>query len=147
MKTPRLYSEFADWWPLLSSPEDYEEEAAIYYRLMTEACAQSPRSLLELGSGGGNNAYHLSALFDQVTLVDLSDGMLNVSRKLNPACEHIVGDMRNIRLGRDFDCVFIHDAVVYMISEDELRQTMQTAFVHCREGGVALFCPDHLKEN
>jgi quinol monooxygenase YgiN len=25
----------------------------------------------------------------------------------------------------------------------ELRQTMGTAFVHCKPGGVALFVPDH----
>lgn len=26
--TPRLYTEFASWWPLLSDPSEYVEEAA-----------------------------------------------------------------------------------------------------------------------
>ena len=35
-----------------------------------------------------------------MTLVDLSEGMLEVSRRLNPECDHVRGDMRTIRLGR-----------------------------------------------
>ncbi|MEA2702730.1 MAG: hypothetical protein QOD63_675, partial [Actinomycetota bacterium] len=68
--------------------------------------------MLELGSGGGHNAVHLVADF-AMTLVDLSDQMLDVSRRLNPGCEHVVGDMRTVRLGRSFDAVFVHDAVDY----------------------------------
>ena len=49
-------------------------------------------------------------------------------------------------LGRTFDCVFVHDAVTYMLSERDLRQAMETAFVHCNPGGATLFCPDYLRE-
>ena len=55
--------------------------------------------------------------------------------------------MRSVRLGRIFDCVFVHDAVGYMTSESDLRRAMETAFVHCRPGGAALFAPDHVREN
>ena len=40
--------------------------------------------------------------------------MLELSRTLNPDCEHLEGDMRTLRLGRTFDAVLIHDAVMYM---------------------------------
>ncbi len=56
---PKLYAEFASWWPLLSSPDDYIEEAAFYQRELVGACEHTPHTLLELGSGGGNNASHL----------------------------------------------------------------------------------------
>lgn len=82
-----------------------------------------------------------------MVLVDLSPGMLAVSRRLNPECEHVEGDMRTIRLGRQFDCVFIHDAIVYMTTEADLRRAIETAFVHCEPGGAALFAPDHVREN
>jgi hypothetical protein len=82
----------------------------------------------------------------QMTLVDVSPGMLAVSRDLNPECEHVQGDMRTVRLGREFDRVFIHDAIVYMTNVSDLRKAIETAFVHCRPGGAALFAPDHLKE-
>jgi ubiquinone/menaquinone biosynthesis C-methylase UbiE len=142
---PKLYAELASWWPLLSAPADYAHEAAFFWQVLGEACENSPRTVLELGSGGGNNASHLKAHF-QMTLVDRSAGMLAVSRELNPECEHIQGDMRTVRLGRTFDAVFVHDAVVYMTAEDDLRKAMDTAYVHCRVGGAALFVPDHTRE-
>jgi len=73
--------------------------------------------------------------------------MLALSRRLNPECEHIVGDMRTVRLGRSFDAVLVHDAVQYLTTEDDLRQTMETAFVHCRPGAAVLFAPDFTRES
>jgi SAM-dependent methyltransferase len=140
-----MYEELAAWWPLLSPPSHYAEEAAVYQRILLAACERPPRTLLELGSGGGNNASHLKARFELV-LVDRSPEMLAVSRALNPECEHALGDMRTVRLGRSFDAVFVHDAVCYMASEGDLRSAMETAFVHCRPGGAALFVPDEVRE-
>ena len=145
MQEPRLYHEFADWWPLLSVPEEYEEEAAEYARLILEAVQGETRQVLELGSGGGNNASHLKASF-ALTLVDRSPGMLEVSRRLNPECEHVEGDMRSVRLGRTFDAVFVHDAIAYITTEEDLQAVFETAFEHCRPGGVALFVPDSVRE-
>ena len=141
-----MYDDLAAWWPLLSPPSDYEEEAAFYARTIEAALGTSPRTVLELGSGGGNNASFLKSR-SQMTLVDLSPRMLAVSRALNPECEHVEGDMRTVRLGRTFDAVFVHDAICYMATERDLRMAMQTAFVHCRAGGVALFAPDFVREN
>ena len=72
--------------------------------------------------------------------------MLAVSRGLNPGCEHVLGDMRSLRLGRTFDAVFVHDAVVYMTTESDLSAAIATAFAHTRPGGVALFAPDYTRE-
>jgi len=102
-------------------------------------------SLLELGSGGGHNAVHLKKWFS-MTLVDLSPAMLAVSEELNPEVEHRQGDMRDVRLGRVFDAVFVHDAVEYMVTEGDLRRAMVTAFVHTRPGGRAVFVPDATAE-
>jgi SAM-dependent methyltransferase len=140
-----MYTALASWWPLLSAPEDYAEEAELYGRLFVEAVRPRPRTILELGSGGGNNASHLKRHFE-LTLVDRSPAMLAVSRALNPECEHITGDMRSVRLGRLFDAVFVHDAVCYMTAEADLRAAIATAYVHCRPGGAALFCPDFVAE-
>lgn len=140
----RFYGELAPWWPLVSPPEEYAEEAAFAAGLLDSASVPV-REVLELGSGGGHNAAHLKARF-AMTLVDLSEDMLEVSRRLNPGCEHVQGDMRTVRLGRTFDAVFVHDAVDYMTGEADLRRAMDTAFVHCRPGGVAVFVPDHVAE-
>jgi SAM-dependent methyltransferase len=142
---PKLYSELASWFHLLSSPPDYAEEADFARKLLIETAAETPRTVLELGSGGGNNASHLKAHF-RMTLVDVSPGMLELSRGLNPECEHLTGDMKTVRLGRAFDAVFVHDAIMYMTTENDLRRAAETAFVHCKSGGAAVFMPDVVRE-
>jgi Methyltransferase domain len=142
---PKLYGELASWFHLLSSPPDYAEEAEFARSLIVQASTSPPATLLELGSGGGNNASHLKAHF-KMTLADLSRGMLELSQGLNPECEHIQGDMRTIRLGRTFDAVFIHDAIMYMINEADLCLALETASIHCKPGGVLLVMPDMLQE-
>jgi SAM-dependent methyltransferase len=142
----KLYDELAKWWPLFSPPEDYEEEADDLQRLILTAYPHRPATFLELGSGGGSNAFHLKAYYPAMTLVDISPKMLAVSRTYNPECEHLEGDMRTVRLDRLFDIVFVHDAIVYMTTLDALRQVMETAFVHCRPGGLAVFVPDEVRE-
>jgi SAM-dependent methyltransferase len=142
----KLYSELSTWWPLLSPPEDYVDEAAFFWRVLEGTGLSSSPSFLELGSGGGSNAFYLKKHLAHMTLTDVSPQMLAVSQALNPDCEHLSGDMRTLRLGRSFDVVFIHDAIDYMTTAQDLRQAMETAFVHCKAGGVALFVPDHVRE-
>lgn len=142
----KLYDEFAEWWPIFSQPADYEAEAEFFHRLLAEACTPAPHTVLELGSGGGNNASHLKAHY-AMTLADVSPRMLAVSRTLNPECEHLEGDMRTLRLSRTFDAVFVHDAIMYMTSERDLRAALRTAAAHCRAGGAALFAPDFVRES
>lgn len=142
----KLYGELASWWPLVSEPAEYADAALFYQQVLIGACDQRPRTLLELGSGGGNNASHLKSRFD-LTLVDRAPGMLAVSRALNPECRHVEADLRIVRLGQQFDGVFIHDAIGYMTSERDVKEAMQTAFVHCRAGGAALFAPDYTRES
>ncbi|MCP4895628.1 MAG: class I SAM-dependent methyltransferase [bacterium] len=140
------YSDLADWWQLWSHPSEYIEEAAFYSEVLTETAEGKVSRLLELGSGGGNNASHMKAGF-RLTLVDLSPAMLRQSQLLNPECEHQEGDMRTLRLGRKFDAVFVHDAASYLASEEDLKLAAKTAFIHCRSGGAVLFAPDHIRES
>ena len=55
----KFYGELARWWPQISPPEDYAEEAGEIARLLGDA-----RTVLELGSGGGSNAVHLKDDYD-----------------------------------------------------------------------------------
>ena len=140
----RIYGDLAPWFHLLTAPADYAVEAE-RYRTLIHGELPEARTLFELGSGGGNNASHLREQFT-CTLSDLSPQMLTLSRELNPDCDHVLGDMRTLRLGRTFDAVFVHDAVAYLTTEDDLRACMETAFAHTRPGGVALFVPDCTRE-
>jgi SAM-dependent methyltransferase len=137
----QLYGELAEWWPLVSPPSDYAEEAEDIARCFKEAATSPIVDLLELGSGGGNNASYLKDHF-AVTLVEPAAGMRAHSLALNPACTHVAGDMRTVRLGRTFDAVLVHDAIAYMTTEADLLAAMATIAVHLKPGGVALIIPD-----
>ena len=82
----KLYGELSEWWPIFSTPEEYREEADFFVRALIESGDPAPKRVLELGSGGGNSAFHLKKRF-AMTLVDLSPHMLAVSRMLNSECE------------------------------------------------------------
>lgn len=139
-----LYHELAGWWPVISPPGEYARDAADIATAFDSA--EIPvREVLDLGSGGGHVAAHLKQRF-ALTLLDLSEEMLVVSRGLNPDCVHVQGDMRAARLGRQFDAVLVHDAVDYVTSQPDLQMVIETAFAHCRAGGVAVFAPDHTAE-
>jgi SAM-dependent methyltransferase len=143
--TPRLYAALADWWPLLSPPSHYVEEAAELLALIDRVAPGPVNTLLELGSGGGSLAFHLKRRF-ALMLTDVSPGMLAQSRVINPECEHLGGDMRMLRLGRRFDAVLIHDAVMYLRSRAELDAALATAAAHCAPGGMLIVVPDFVRE-
>lgn len=140
-----LYTTLAPWWPLMSPPQRYAREARLYHRLLTQAAGTPPTTILELGSGGGHLAHHLPGT---LTLVDQSAEMLAISQALNPQHRHVQADMRTLDLGDDvqFDAVLLHDAVMYLTTEADLRATFEALFRHCRPGGAALILPDVVAE-
>lgn len=142
----RLYSSsfLSSWYPLLTPVEDYQKEADIYTELLLRHDPEI-KSVLEMGCGAGHNAYYLKKRFS-MTLTDLSLQMLALSKKINPECEHLQGDMRTLNLDRTFDAVFIHDAIGYLISNGDLLQTFQTAYNHCKSGGCLMIIPDYFQE-
>lgn len=143
--THKMYDELAKWWPLLSPPSHYVEEAEDLLPDLLAATTPAPKTMLELGSGGGSLATYLKQHFE-LTLSDLSEKMLAVSLAANPECEHIQGDMRTLNLGRTFDLVLIHDAIMYMTDAESMRATLRTVARHCRPGGATILMPDCVKE-
>jgi SAM-dependent methyltransferase len=145
MTALRMYADLAAWWPLLSPPEEYSEEAADLLPSLLAAPDAPPATLLELGSGGGSLASQLKQHL-RLTLTDPSPQMLAVSRAVNPECEHLEGDMRTLDLGRTFDLVLIHDAVMYMTTPADVQAALATAARHCRPGGGIAVLPDCVTE-
>jgi ubiquinone/menaquinone biosynthesis C-methylase UbiE len=131
------YNELAwteDW---LADPAEYEDEVKVYVDLLKAAAAEPPNTLLHLGCGAGRHDHVFKQHF-AITGVDLSLGMLNRARAAHPEIEYIEGDMRTLRLDRQFDAVAIPDSIDYMTSLDDLRRSIQTAAKHLKSGGVLL---------
>ncbi|WP_039862821.1 bifunctional 2-polyprenyl-6-hydroxyphenol methylase/3-demethylubiquinol 3-O-methyltransferase UbiG [Planococcus donghaensis] len=140
----KLYKELANWWPLMSPHTEYEEEAHLFLNIMRQY-HPNIQDAIEFGSGGGSNAFYLKKFFS-MTLTDLSEDMLRVSRELNPDCLHMQGDMREIDAGRQFDMVFIHDAITYFTDKNDLRAVMKNAKKHLNPEGLLFIMPDHYTE-
>lgn len=150
---PRLYHDLAWLWPHLSPPDHYLAEAerleALIHKRLGPPPESGPHRILELGAGGGHTLVHLSDLGDgahHCVAADLSDAMLAHCRSLIPGIETHVGDMRDLRLGQTFDVVLIHDAVDYLLTEDDLSRTFATAGAHLRPGGLLLVAPTYTAE-
>jgi trans-aconitate methyltransferase len=141
----RIYDDLVAWYRLLDPPDEHADEAAAFERALVGAVGSGAATLLELGAGAGHNAVHLKRRF-RCTLSDVSEPMTALSRELNPECAHVPGDMRTLRLGQTFDAVLVHDAVMYMTTLEDLRRAVETAFVHTRPGGAAVFAPDCTRE-
>ena len=146
MTLHRLYNDLAWLWPVISPPEEYADESGFWRRALRDKLGEGRHRILELGAGGGHNLSHLSRHF-QATAVDISPQMIRLSTGLNPGVEHYQGDMRSVRLGRTFDAVLIHDAVSYMLAEEDLKATLETSRVHLRPEGLLLIGPDWVRED
>lgn len=141
---PRLYADLAWVWPLVSPPEDYPEEVATFRARFARYGVPDGAPVLHLGCGGGSIDWHLKRHY-RVTGVDMSLGMLAHARSLNPEVEYLQGDIRDVRLGRVFDAVLLHDAAAYMTTPADLRAAYQTASAHLVPGGVLLTPPEELR--
>ncbi len=131
------YNELAWTEDLLADPADYEGEVAGYVDLIKRSSSHAPYTLLHLGCGAGGH----DTIFKQhfaVTGVDISRGMLDKARLRHPDVEYIEGDMRTVRLGREFDAVVIPDSIDYMGSLPELRMAIETAVAHLKPSGILL---------
>jgi SAM-dependent methyltransferase len=138
------YNELAWIELVLSPPDKHTEETEYYCRLIKEAAGITPETILHLGSGAGIYDFTLKRHF-KVTGVDISDGMLAASRKLNPEVEYIKGDMRTVRLNREFDAVIIPESIGYMTTVEDLRRAIVTGYGHLKRGGVLLITA-HVRE-
>ncbi len=145
MASHRLYTDLSQWFALLTPPEDYVEEAGHLRRAIRNKLGPGRHKLLDLGVGGGHHLSHLVGEFE-ATGVDLSPDMLARCREVIPDIPLHTGDMRSVRLGEVFDVVQIHDAVTYLLSEDDIRATLETARAHLRPGGVLVMAPDDFRE-
>jgi len=140
----RLYKDLAWLWPLWEDVKVYKKESEFFARLIKKYSKIKVRTLLDMGCGGGKNAFHLKKHF-QLTGIDKSKSMLKTAKKLNPECKFYQRDMRNFNLKQKFDSVFINDAITYMTTKEDLLKVFKFAHKHLKPGGVMIVHPDFTK--
>ena len=140
----RLYKDLAWLWPIWEDVEVYREESELFARLIRKHAKIKVRTLLDMGCGGSKNTFHLKRHF-AVTGIDISKPMLANARKLNPECKFRSADMRDFDLKRQFDSVFLNNAIIYMTTKRDLLRVFRAAHRHLRPGGVMITYPDECK--
>jgi SAM-dependent methyltransferase len=140
-----LYDDLADLWPLLRPPEVWAEEAHAFGGWLRQAAGEV-RAVLELGCGCGELAAALDPAWD-LCLVDRAPAMLALARARVPRAEHVLADLRTLALPRTFDAVLLHDAVMYLLTEEDLLAAFRVARAHLRPGGALLVVPDVVAED
>jgi SAM-dependent methyltransferase len=142
----RLYYDLAWLWPLWQDAAEYAPWCDHVTEVIRKYSLIPARSLLNMGCGGGKNAYNLKRWFE-VTGIDISQPMLDNARALNPDCTFTQADIRDCDLGRQFDCVVVDDAVACMLTLADLSALFATASRHLHPGGVMIVDPDYVKES
>jgi SAM-dependent methyltransferase len=145
-ETMRLYHDLSWLWPIIAPPEDYIEEKEFLIHLIKEYGAEKVKTILNLGSGGGNLDFVLKREFI-ITGIDISLQMMALAQKLNPEVEYIPEDMRSARLNRKFDAVILHDAVAHMETIEELKAAFLTGYEHLNKGGILITLAEEWSEH
>jgi SAM-dependent methyltransferase len=102
------------------------------------AAARAPhaRSLLDLGCGTGRDLEALTERFSCVG-VDLQPDLVRYARQTRPLLDIRVGDIRDVRLEREFDVVTcLGNTLAYLHDEDDLAATFTTCATHARPGAM-----------
>jgi SAM-dependent methyltransferase len=138
-----IFVEYSRCYDLLYADKDYHAEV-VYVAQHIRTVTGGASTILELGCGTGKHAQHFGAEGFAVHGVDLSSEMIEIARSNQRvgllAQTFEVGDVRSIRLGRQFDCVLsLFHVMSYQTTNEDVRSTFQTAFEHTLQGGCFLF--------
>jgi SAM-dependent methyltransferase len=142
-----VFDHYARYYDLLYRDKDYAAEADFVADLI-RTHAPRAHTLLELGCGTGRHAELLARQAFATHGVDLSEGMLadaerrrgNLSDELRERLAFSRGDVRGLRLGRQFDAVIsLFHVMSYMTKPQDLERAFATARAHLAPGGIFLF--------
>jgi len=137
-------TEYAAAYDALYADKDYDAECDLLEGIFRQS-ARPVRSVLDLGCGTGAHAVRLAQRGYEVVGVDLSDGMLEAARRRADRAgittvSFVHGDIRSLRLDRQFDAVICMFAVLgYQTTDDDVTLALDTVRHHLAPGGPFVF--------
>jgi len=140
-----VFDAYAAYYDLLYQDKDYSAEAQFVHDLLAKHGVPARGDLLELGSGTGRHAEDFARLGYSLHGVDMSPTMVKTANARKPAdlseqMEFVVGDVRNVRVNKQFDAVIsLFHVASYQTTNIDLSAMLETAAVHLKAGGVFLF--------
>lgn len=136
-----VFGSYSRYYNLMYRDKDYAGEVAYIEDLIRKYQPQT-KTILDLGCGTGRHDSLLSDNGYIVHGVDSSNEMLKIANKTvgGKSLSYSLGDIRTIRLGKQFDTVVsLFHVMSYQISNDDLQKALTTAYGHLNAGGVFIF--------
>lgn len=136
-----VFGTYSRYYDLLYKDKDYAAEAEYVHGLIAQHCPRA-QTILDLGCGTGRHAQLLAHKGYAVTGLDRSEQMLETARAAShgPVPEYLQGDLRDARLGREFDVVVsLFHVMSYQTTNADLKSAFATVREHLRPGGLFLF--------
>jgi SAM-dependent methyltransferase len=137
-----VFGTYSRYYDLLYKGKDYAGEAE-YVETLTSRHRPNAKTILDLGCGTGRHAQLLAKKGFEVTGLDRSEQMLATARAAasnGHALEFLQGDLRDARLGREFDVVVsLFHVMSYQTTNADLKAAFTTVREHLKHGGLFLF--------
>lgn len=149
------YSDFVTDEKFLSEYNAYQEKYAATIResdrvivelvlsMVSKVECEKTIRLLDIGCSTGNLLMHLKNMVPGLALYggDLAQSSLDVCRANQDLAGITFQEMNVLQLGaEDFYDIIVVNAVIYMLSDDEMKQALPSIFTSLRQGGqVILF--------
>lgn len=141
-----VFNAYARYYDLLYRDKDYAAEADYVARLIRRFNHQA-QSILELGSGTGIHASLLTEKGFTVQGIERSPEMLARSQTLGESIDRpsdrltfSQGDIRQIRLGKQFDvAIALFHVISYQATNEDVTAAFETAKHHLNHDGVFIF--------
>lgn len=139
----KVFDAYAAYYDLLYRDKAYGQEAGYVLGLLADHGIERG-SLLELGCGTGRHAEHFASLGFEIHGIDFSPTMIDQAQmrfaRANQSARFEVGDIRSVRLQREFDSVVsMFHVFSYQSTNDDLDRAFQTAALHLRRHGALIF--------
>ena len=137
-----VFGDYAKFYDNLYEDKDYAAECDFVEETYARFSPRPVKIVLDLGCGTGGHAIILAQRGYSLTGIDRSDVMLAEARKkmARQKFDLHLGDVRTIRLDRQFDSVISMFAVMsYMTTNDDLAAVFATVSKHLVPGGLFIF--------
>jgi SAM-dependent methyltransferase len=140
-------SGYSHYYNLFYKEKDYASEVDYVISHIRRHLPQGT-SILELGCGTGGHAEHFAKMGYTVQGVDLSEDMLKeaeskkiaLPQELSARLNFAQGDIRTLRLGKQFDAVLsLFHVFSYQTANSDLSEAFGTAASHLTTNGILLF--------
>lgn len=138
VSAPEPFDAYGRYYDLFYRDKDYAAEVEYLDRLL-QRHAVSGRELIEFGSGTGKHGRLLAQRGYRVTGIERSAEMVARAERA-PGFESRQGDIREVRLGREFDAVLsLFHVVSYQTTNSDVQAVFARAAEHLRPGGLFVF--------